>query len=166
MGSLIALECAARHPQRIAKLALVGTAFPMRVADELLNATRDDEPTAQQMVNLWSHSALAHYPGNPGPGFWVAGVNRRLMERQRAGVMHADFTACNDYSNGLEACRSIVAPVLLVLGKRDVMTPPRAAQDLIGALPNARVVQIDGAGHAIMAEKPDELLEALRAFVP
>jgi pimeloyl-ACP methyl ester carboxylesterase len=166
MGSLVALESAARHPQRIAKLALVGAAFPMRVADELLNATRDDEPTAQQMVNLWSHSALAHYPGNPGPGFWVAGVNRRLMERQRTGVMHADFTACNDYSNGLEACRSIVAPVLLVLGKRDVMTPPRAAQDLIGALPNAGVVQIEGAGHAIMAEKPDELLEALRAFVP
>ena len=80
--------------------------------------------------------------------------------------MHADFMACNDYSNGLEACRSIVAPVLLVLGKRDVMTPPRAAKDLIGALPNARVVQIEGAGHAIMAEKPDELLEALRAFVP
>jgi pimeloyl-ACP methyl ester carboxylesterase len=56
--------------------------------------------------------------------------------------------------------------VLLVLGKRDVMTPPRAAKDLIGALPNARVVQIEGAGHAIMTEKPDELLEALRAFVP
>ena len=166
MGSLIALECAARHPQRITRLVLVGTALPMRVADELLTATRDDEPSAQQMVNLWSHSALAHYPGNPGPGFWVPGVNRRLMQRQKPGVMHADFTACNAYTNGLAACGRVVAPVLLVLGKRDVMTPPRATRDMVAAFQNSRVVQIEGAGHAIMAEKPDELLEALRNFIP
>jgi len=166
MGSLIALECAARYPQRVSRVALIGTAFPMRVADELLTATRDDEPVAQAMVNLWSHSALAHYPGNPGPGFWVAGVNHRLMQRQKPGVMHSDFAACNAYTNGLTACGRITAPVLLVLGKRDVMTPPRAAKDMIAALPNAQVVEIEGAGHAIMAEKPDEALEALRAFIP
>lgn len=58
MGSLVALECAARHPQRVSALALVSTAFPMRVSEELLTATRDDEPAAQAMVNLWSHSGL------------------------------------------------------------------------------------------------------------
>jgi pimeloyl-ACP methyl ester carboxylesterase len=66
MGSLVAVECAARHPDRIAKIALVGTAFPMKVSDELLNATRDDEPLAQDMVNIWSHSAYAHFPAIRG----------------------------------------------------------------------------------------------------
>src|SRR5438105_4509765 len=46
MGSLIAIEAAARNPDCIAKIALVGTAVPMRVGDELLTATRDDEPAA------------------------------------------------------------------------------------------------------------------------
>src|SRR3990172_11766238 len=60
MGSLIELECAARHPQRVAKIALLATAYPMKVSAELLQATKDDEPLAQDMVNIWSHSAHAH----------------------------------------------------------------------------------------------------------
>lgn len=165
MGSLIAIECAARYPDRLAKIALVGTAFPMKVSDDLLNATRDDEPLAQDMVNIWSHSAYAQYPGNPGPGFWVMGGNLRLMQRQKPGVMHTDFAACNAYANGIEAAKQVRAPALLIMGKRDLMTPPRAAKEIMGALADKRSVEIAGAGHALMAEKPDEVLEALRAFV-
>ena len=165
MGSLIAIECAARYPDRIAKIALVGTAFPMKVSDELLNATRDDEPLAQDMVNIWSHSAYAQYPGNPGPGFWAMGGNLRLMQRQKPGVMHTDFAACNAYANGIDAAKQVRCPALLIMGKRDLMTPPRAAKEIMGALADKRSVEIAGAGHALMAEKPDEVLEALRAFL-
>ena len=165
MGSLIAIECAARYPDRIAKIALVGTAFPMKVSDELLNATRDDEPLAQDMVNIWSHSAYAQYPGNPGPGFWAMGGNLRLMQRQKPGVMHTDFAACNAYANGIDAAKQVRCPALLIMGKRDLMTPPRAAKEIMGALADKRSIEIAGAGHALMAEKPDEVLEALRGFV-
>ena len=165
MGSLIAIECAARYPDRIAKIALVGTAFPMKVSDELLNATRDDEPLAQDMVNIWSHSAYAQYPSNPGPGFWVMGGNLRLMQRQKPGVMHTDFAACNAYANGIEAAKQVRCPALLILGKRDLMTPPRAAKEIMGALADKRSIEIAGSGHALMAEKPDEVLEALRVFL-
>jgi len=165
MGSLIALECAARHPARVRAIGLVGTAVPMRVSDELLNATRDDEPLAQDMVNIWSHSAYAHYPSNPGPGFWVMGENLRLMQRQKPGVMHADFVACNAYANGAAAAAEVKCPALLVLGKRDIMTPPRATKELMNALTDARKVEIAGSGHALMSEKPDEVLDALVAFV-
>lgn len=165
MGSLVAIECAARYPDRIAKVALVGTAFPMKVSDELLNATRDDEPLAQDMVNIWSHSSYAQYPSNPGPGFWVMGENLRLMQRQKPGVMHTDFAACNAYANGIEAAKQVRCPALLIMGKRDLMTPPRAAKEIMGALADRRSIEIAGSGHALMAEKPDEVLEALRAFL-
>jgi len=165
MGSLVVLECAARHPHKVAALALIGAALPMRVSEDLLAATRDDEAAAQQMVNHWSHAALAHFPGNPGPGFWVAGVNRRLMQRQRPGVMAVDFAACNAYANGLAASAALRCRVLVVTGQRDVMTPLRAAKEMLQALPQPKWVQIEGAGHAMMAEKPDEVLEALRGFV-
>ncbi|HEX3141799.1 MAG TPA: alpha/beta hydrolase, partial [Rhizobacter sp.] len=42
MGSLIALEAAARAPDRVAGLVLVGTAVPMKVSPALLTAARDD----------------------------------------------------------------------------------------------------------------------------
>ena len=44
MGSLIALDAAARHPARVSKLALVATAVPMAVSDALLDAAREHEP--------------------------------------------------------------------------------------------------------------------------
>lgn len=165
MGSLIAVECAARHPERVSRIALIGTAFPMRVSPELLEATRDAEPLAQDMVNIWSHSSYAQYPGNPGPGFWVMGENLRLMQRQKPGVMHVDFAACNDYANGVQAAARVSCPALLVLGKRDVMTPPRATRELAAALRDVRSVEISGSGHALMAEKPDEVLDALASFL-
>lgn len=165
MGSLVAIECAARHPERVAKIALLGSAFPMKVSDDLLAATRDDEPRAQDMVNIWSHAAIAHYPSNPGPGFWVMGEGLRLMQRQRPGVMHVDFAACNAYANGEAAAKAVKCPALMIVGRRDVMTPPRAAKAIAAALPDVRTTEIAGSGHALMAEKPDEVLDALRAFL-
>ena len=165
MGSLIALECAARHPDRVAKIALLAIAYPMKVSTELLDATKNNEPLAQDMVNIWSHLAYAQYPNNPGPGFWVIGENLRLMQRQKPGVMHVDFTACNAYAGGAEAATRVRCPALLLLARRDSMTPVRAAQDFAKSIEGAQVVVIDGSGHNMMAEKPDEVLDTLVAFL-
>jgi pimeloyl-ACP methyl ester carboxylesterase len=56
-------------------------------------------------------------------------------------------------------------PVLAVVGSRDVMVPPKSAQPLITALSECKVVSLPGSGHAMMAEQPDAVLDALRAFV-
>jgi pimeloyl-ACP methyl ester carboxylesterase len=165
MGSLAALECAARYPERVRRIALVGTAFPMRVSPELLESTREREPEALLMINHWSHSALAHYPSNPGPGFWVAGSNLRLMQRQKPGVLHADFAACNEYKAGLERAAQVKCPALFLLGRLDAMTPARSGRDLARAMPNSIVRTLDDAGHNLMGEKPDEVLDALTEFL-
>ncbi len=165
MGSLIATELAGSQPARVARLALIGSAFPMRVSDDLLEATRTDEPRAQNMVNVWSNAAFAHYPNNPGPGSWVHGVNLRLMQRQRPGVMAADFEACNAYGEGSARAAAVNCPTLIIAGSRDVMTPARAGREFAKSFREARVLQLDGAGHNLMAERPDEVLDALIAFL-
>jgi pimeloyl-ACP methyl ester carboxylesterase len=165
MGSLAALECAALHPGRVGRVALLGTAFPMRVSRDLLQATKDRESEAHGMINLWSHSAYAHYPSNPGPGFWVIGGNLRLMQRQKPGVLHADFAACDEYKTGFERAAQVKCPALFLLGARDAMTPARAGRDLARAVPNSTVVTLDSAGHNLMGEKPDEILDALVEFL-
>ena len=165
MGSLIALEAAGQAPEVVSALALVGTAFPMKVSDVLLAAARDDEPEAFAMINQWSHAKLVHRPGTPGPGFSTFVQNLRLMERQASGVLSIDFLACDAYAGGAERARALRCPVLFALGERDVMTPPKAARELIAAIPTAEVVQFAGCGHAIQAEAPDELRDALAAFL-
>ena len=165
MGSLIALEAAGQAPDAVAGVALVGTAFPMKVSDVLLNAARDDEPAAFDMINQWSHAKLVHRPGTPGPGFSVFVQNLRLMQRQPRGVLLNDFAACNAYARGLERAKALACPALLVLGERDMMTPPKAAMPLAAAIAGSTVVRVPGSGHAIQTEAPDALREALDGWL-
>lgn len=171
MGSLVALDFAGRYPERVARLALVATAVPMTVSAALLDAARNREGEAIALVNRWSHATVAAKPSCPGPGFWLHGMNQRLMERVAAlgepHLFHTDFTACNEYAQGLERAAQVRCPVRLVLGAKDAMTPPRAAQALADGLAagGAQVdtVLLDG-GHALMSEQPDATLDALFGF--
>lgn len=168
MGSLIALEACYRAPARVSKLVMVGTAYPMRVSDTLLNAARDEEQTAIDMVNIWSHTSIAHKPSCPGPGFYVMGVSQRLMQRISAinpdKVFHTDFSACNAYANGEVAALSVACPSLFILGKKDMMTPVKASLVLSKAIAHSRQVIIENCGHSLMAEQADQVLTALLDF--
>ena len=179
MGSLIALELARRLPDAVRGVALVATAFPMRVADPLLNATRESPVEAMDMINVWSHSpsieGFDRKPSNPAPGFSNIWQNLRLMQRIHGrdgdAVLPLDFAACNRYAGGLEAAAALQCPALFVLGASDAMTPPRAAKALIDACPEAQVVTLPRAGHSLMAENPDGVRDALvhfaaRVFAP
>ncbi|MDK9712504.1 MAG: alpha/beta hydrolase [Sulfuritalea sp.] len=165
MGSLTALECASRHPARIARIAMIGTAVPMPVSDVLLGPAKDNEAKAIAMINAWSHSPRGSVGGNTVPGMWLLGASRRLMERQKPGVLHNDLAACNAYSHGMEAAAALACPAMIVSGSRDMMTHPKAAAKLAAAIKDVRSVNLDGAGHALMAEQPDAVLDALRGFI-
>ena len=172
MGSLIALEVAWRLPARMAGVALLGTAAPMRVSDALLAATRDDPSAAMDMINVWSHSPVlapfAARPGCPAPGFDIVWQNLRLMQRvaavNGADVLPTDFAACNAYDGALAAAGALQCPALFILGSRDQMTPPKAAQSLIDACTQSQVVTLPATGHAMMSENPDGVRCALHAF--
>ncbi|THF62599.1 alpha/beta fold hydrolase [Pseudothauera rhizosphaerae] len=169
MGSLIALEATARHPDRVSALVLVGSAAPMPVAQPLLDAAAGDRAQAHAMINQWSYTPASHLGASPSPGLWLPGVNARLMAQQDEGVLSADLLACNAYTHGLEAAAAVRAPTLLIRGGRDQMTPARAGKPLHDALVNAaggaRMISLSGAGHALMAEAPDAVTDAIRGFL-
>jgi pimeloyl-ACP methyl ester carboxylesterase len=165
LGALAALECAARHPQRIARLALLGPAVPMQVNDDLLAAAAEDDHVAYELINGWSFSPAAQLGGNAVPGLWMLGNQMRLIERARDGVLSTDLLACHRYANGLAAAAAVRCPALVVIAGRDVMAPPRNTPGLIAALRDVQTVTLPETGHAMMAEQPDEVLDALRAFL-
>jgi len=168
MGSLIALETAKRAKECVAGVALVGTAYPMKVSPLLLEASEHREQAAIDMVNIWSHSSIAQKPSAPGPGFYVPSGSRRLMQHvaknNTAKVFFTDFSACNAYANGEAAAKSLHCPALFLLGRKDMMTPLKAASTLMSALPESKIVMIESSGHALMAEQPDQVLDALFEF--
>ncbi len=167
MGSLIALEASHRAPHRVSRLALLGSTYPMKVSETLLETAKTDEPAAIDMVNIWSHSSMVQKPSCPGPGFYAMGGARRLKQRisqiNPAQVFYTDFFACNAYANGEIAARAVTCPTLFIFGLRDMMTPAKSTRLLTSAIGHGKVVQVDS-GHELMAEQPDAVLDALFAF--
>ena len=167
MGSLIALEASFQAPQRVSRLAMLGTTYPMKVSDALLENAKNDEQGAIDMVNIWSHSMRAQNPACPLAGVSAIGTSRRLMQRMArinpAQLFFTDFSACNGYANGEAAARALACPALFIFGSKDVMTPARSTKLLTSSIPHATVLQVD-AGHALMAEQPGAVLDALFGF--
>lgn len=161
MGALAALECAARHPAKLRSLGLVGAAPVMPVHEDLLAAAQANDHAAIDMVSIWGHGFHAGLGGSLSPGLWMLGAGQRLLERARPGVLHTDLAACNAYQGGLAAAVQVACPTVIVQGSRDQMTPLKAARELAAAIGGAQLVVLEGAGHMLMAEKPDEVLNAM-----
>jgi pimeloyl-ACP methyl ester carboxylesterase len=165
MGALVAIELAARHPECVEKIVLIGIAYPMKVSDGFLDAARRNDQAAYDMDTIWAHAPQVPFGGNPNPGMWMYGDTLARLSRLAPGVLHSGLKACNDYAAGLESAAKIKCPALFVLGARDVMTPPRSAQDLINKIEKSTTIRIATSGHSLMAEAPDATLDALIAFL-
>src|SRR3954465_4108989 len=162
MGSLIALETAARHPAKVSALHLIGTAAAMTVGPDLLTAAEVNDHSAIDTVSIWGLGFQAELGGSLAPGLWMHSGAQRVLEQARPGVLFNDLSACNSYQNALTAAAQIKVPATVILGERDMMTPLKAGNALAAALPNSRTVVLRGAGHMMMVERPDEVLAALR----
>ena len=88
---------------------------------------------------------------------------QRMAQLGPAHLFHTDFSACNAYAHGEVAAAALACPALFVFGSKDMMTPARSTKTLTAAMPNGKVVMVD-AGHSLMAEQPDAVLDALFAF--
>jgi pimeloyl-ACP methyl ester carboxylesterase len=165
MGSLTALELAGSRGDLVSKLALIGSAVPMAVGDALLDAAANDEEKARKMIVGWSYAPASQLGNNHKvPGTWLPGNSLALMRRMKKGVLHSDLLACKTYANGLNAAVKVSRPSLVLIGEQDMMTPPKAAQAVIGALKHVRTEIIKGAGHTMCSEAPDAALKNLWAF--
>lgn len=162
MGSLIALETAARHPAKVSALSLIGTTATMAVGPDLLKAAEANDRAAIDMMSIWGLGFSAELGGSLAPGLWMHAGAQRVLERCRPGVLFNDLSACNAYQNALNAAAQVTVPATFILGERDMMTPAKTGKTLAAALPNSKTIIMRGAGHMMMVERPDELLAALQ----
>ena len=165
MGSLAALDCAARYPERISSIALLGTTAPMPVAGPLLNAAVANDPAAFELLTQWGYSRRNRMGGNANPGVWMTGSTMALMERTAPGVLAADLNACNDYRAGLERAAGLRCPTLLLLGEEDRLTPVASTAALQAAIPELQLTIVPGSGHTLMVEATSQTIAGLRSFL-
>jgi pimeloyl-ACP methyl ester carboxylesterase len=164
MGALVALEVAAAHPERVERIVLIGASGAMGVHPDLLAAAEDDLALAARFVSGWSFGGRGRMGGHPRSGTWLRAAATRLVEASPPGTLAAGLRACLAYP-GLERAVSVAAPTLVIAGTVDRMTPPEASARLAATLPDARLVELEGAGHLAMAERPREVLHLIREFL-
>jgi pimeloyl-ACP methyl ester carboxylesterase len=164
MGALAALAAAARLGERVEALALLGVAEAMPVHPDLLAAARRNDHLAYDLIVSWGYGPRAQLGGCLAPGLWMAGGGTRLLERNRDGVLAADLAACDAFKDAPRMAASVACPTLLILGDRDRMTPPAGGRALAGRMRDARVAVIPDCGHIMLAERPDETLDALKTI--
>jgi pimeloyl-ACP methyl ester carboxylesterase len=164
LGGAIALEGAAVMPERVTRIALLGTTAAVPVNPDLLSAASEAPERAYGLMTAWAHASAAKLGGNPAPGMWLTGGTLALLARNRPGVLNVDLEVCNAWRSGPEAARKVRCPALVITAANDIMTPAKAGRELARLIPGARTVTIADCGHMLLAEAPDAVLDALIDF--
>lgn len=154
MGTFVAIETAARHPESVRSIVLLGTAAIMRVNPELLTAALADDPKAARLITSWGVGSRARRGGHASPGRWLIGGNIAQIDRTPPGSLATDLVACQEYDRAIEAATEVRCPVTILLGRDDKMTPVKAAAGLIEAFDEPRTVYLDDVGHFMAVEAP------------
>ena len=163
-GGLIALELAARYPDKVKGLSQVATALAIPVNDALLGMAQSKEPAAIAAMTDWGHGRDGHMHIHTMPGQDHMNYGKRLMAVNESGTLFADLSACADYTGGAAAAAKISCPCLVILAGKDKMTPVKFGLKMAEALQVSGPVIIVGAGHMLPSERPVEVNKALRQF--
>ncbi|MFD4628675.1 3-oxoadipate enol-lactonase [Streptomyces sp. NPDC058284] len=155
LGGAVGLELAARHPERLASLAVVcssahfGGAGPWRERAALVRR--------EGLAGLAESAPQRWFT----PGFTVPA----LVADHRA-VDPGAYAACCDALAAYDmrdVLASIEVPTLVVAGREDPATPPAHAREIVDAVPGAALVELAGASHLAPAERPEAVATALRS---
>lgn len=165
MGALVALDCAARHPDKVRALGLCGVATEMPVHPEMIESAKANGLKVQELMTFWGIGTALHKGGMVSPGLWLRREALAVLSRNQPGVIHTDLAACNAYKDALTRAAAIRCPTVLVLGDGDLMTPASKGRALGQAIAGARTIVLNDSGHFMMIERPDETLDALKSHV-
>ena len=165
MGSLIALDLAARYPDKVNHIILTGVAEAMPVHADLLAAAAANEDLGPDLIIFWGLGDKAQTGGHPLPGLWVHGACEVLLKNSRSGVLGSDLAACNDYGSAVETAVKVTCPASFVLGRDDKMTPAKSGKALATNIAKSEVHILERCGHMMMAERPNEMYKALRGLI-
>jgi pimeloyl-ACP methyl ester carboxylesterase len=164
-GCLIALEHAARFPQRLRSVTFITSGVATPVNDFLLNAADQDPGAAVDMMLSWGFGSAGHMHQGPIPGNSMVAAARRVMSGNSLAALAADLSACNAYANGKQAAAAIGVPTQVIVAGKDRMAPRKATNELIENLKDPQATLIPESGHMVPQEVPDKCRALLKDFI-
>ena len=163
MGGYTALAFAARHPTRLAALVLADT---RAAADS--SETRRAREDARALIESSGSStyldrSLPRLLAPDAPPALLARV-RALAEARGERIIAGPGGAAR-WPDRTDELATIRCPTLVIGGARDQVVPIEEMRGMSAAIPQARFVTLDGAGHLANLEAPAPFEAALGAFL-
>lgn len=156
MGGAIALALGARCPERLTGLVVLGCGPTMPVSDAILDGLRADFAATVGLIMKFSWRREAR------PLYREVATGHMLAAG--AEVVHGDFAACNAFDIR-SRLGEITTPTLVVGSTTDRMMPLTRSEELVAALPHARLAVIEDGGHFMMSERTGPVTDALLDFL-
>lgn len=156
MGGAITQSFALTHPERLDGIVLVGTGARLRVLPAILDGLSTDFTRTVEMITRYAYAPQTDAD-------LVAQGQAELLDN-RPEVVHGDFLACNRFDL-MARVGDISVPTLVICGAEDALTPPKYAAFLHEAIPQSKMVLVQGAGHMVMVEQPEAVTQAIASFV-
>ncbi|TXC70596.1 alpha/beta hydrolase [Sphingomonas ginsenosidivorax] len=188
-GGILAARFALLHPDRVSKLVLVN---PLGLNDTLaegvpytdLGSLRAEEAKTDA-ASIKAYQLRNYYHGEWRPAYdqWVAMLAGQYASPDGDVVRDAQARLSDMIQTQPVAADlpRLAMPVTLIIGERDltafransapperrstIRTVPQAAEAAAKAIPGARLVRLDGLGHAPQVEAPARFLDALTAAI-
>jgi 3-oxoadipate enol-lactonase len=167
MGGVIAQIIAVLHPERVRSLVLACT------------GCRHHE-WRRELLAEWAETVRAGGMGALGGeglrwlvgprlrkrfGIWL-NLLARILLRTPPEPFAAQVQAILDAPDELRfELRHVRVPTLVITGSQDALTPIGDAEELAELIPHARLVEVRGAAHGLMAEAPGAFNDAVLAFL-
>jgi proline-specific peptidase len=184
-GGIVAIEYAARHPERVERLILASTLArfaPEQVgAMEAGMAARRGEPwyadasaalEAEQAGDFATDEELAELAFREFPFYFAHyGYDERAYVETLRGdkpnaetlrLFNQEIVETFDLRPQLER---IQVPTLVITGEEDFITGPVCADEIAAGIPGAEKIVLPGVGHFIFVEAPDAFREAVLSFL-
>ena len=156
MGGAVAQTMALDFADCVGGLTLVGTGARLRVAPAILEGIRSDFAGSVELVTRFAWSSEA--PPK------LTELGRQALLETGPDVLLGDFIACDRF-DVMERLGEIKVPTLVVTGSADQLTPVKYARFLAESISGARFTTIEGAGHMVMLERPEEVEKAVQEFL-
>jgi len=164
MGGMVAFELAVHFPQLLRSLTIVNSYPEMRVE------------TLQEHLQVWRRFLILELLGMRGMGRMLGGRLFPFPEQSDLRETFVSRWAQNNKRAYRESLRAILnwdvesrlgeidCPVLVVASDQDYVTVEEK-RVYTAKIPNAKLVIIEDARHAVTAERPDQFNTVLRDFL-
>jgi pimeloyl-ACP methyl ester carboxylesterase len=166
-GGLIAQSIAIAHPEKVERLIVA-------VTTPGVSRRQDKAPETQAHLDAFIAGEPAPAPLAPDIFFAPGAFKRRpelgkFLERQRVvppdAARQRRRLVASEAFDSLEQLSSIRAPTLVLGAWKDQVLNAASSFAIAERIPNARLIILEGVGHALTWEAPDRVAPIIRGFL-